>query len=163
MVSYMISFPGGSDGRVYLQYRRPRLESWVGKISWRRKWQPTPVFWPGKSHGWRSLVGYSPGGSQRVRHNWATSLLHLYDCVKWPLWKKSNCLGGYWTFKYCCYLSGLELSLGSFCRILFKTFYEQQDEFPTVSIALPIQHVVPSAPTREEKDWLKAIFSNGTS
>jgi len=29
---------------------------WVGKISWRRKWQPTPVFLPGKSHGWRNLV-----------------------------------------------------------------------------------------------------------
>ena len=30
--------------------------------SWRRKWQPMPVFLPGKSHGWRSLVGYSPRG-----------------------------------------------------------------------------------------------------
>ena len=30
--------------------------------SWRRKWQPTPVFLPGKSHGQRSLVGYSPWG-----------------------------------------------------------------------------------------------------
>ena len=35
---------------------------WVRKMSWRRKWQPTPVFLPGKSHGWRSLVGYSPWG-----------------------------------------------------------------------------------------------------
>ena len=33
---------------------------WVRKIPWRRKWQPTPVFLPGESHGWRSLVGYSP-------------------------------------------------------------------------------------------------------
>ena len=33
---------------------------WVRKISWRRKWQPTPVFLPGKSHGQRSLAGYSP-------------------------------------------------------------------------------------------------------
>ena len=30
------------------------------EYSWRRKWQPTPVFLPGESHGWRSLVGYSP-------------------------------------------------------------------------------------------------------
>ena len=30
------------------------------RVSWRRKWQPTPVFLPRKSHGWRSLVGYSP-------------------------------------------------------------------------------------------------------
>ena len=41
-------------------------ETWfdpcVGKIPWRRAWQPTPVFLPGKSHGQRSLVGYSPWG-----------------------------------------------------------------------------------------------------
>ena len=34
----------------------------VGKIPWRRAWQPTPVFLPGESLGWRSLVGYSPRG-----------------------------------------------------------------------------------------------------
>ena len=38
-----------------------------GKTPWRRKWQPTPVFLPGKSHGQRSLEGYSPWGRQRVR------------------------------------------------------------------------------------------------
>ena len=34
-------------------------------IPWRRKWQPTPVFLPGESHGQRVLEGYSPWGSQR--------------------------------------------------------------------------------------------------
>ena len=43
----------------------------IKKIPWRRKWQPVPVFLPGKSHGQRSLAGYSPGGSQRVGHNWS--------------------------------------------------------------------------------------------
>jgi len=38
---------------------------------WRRKWQPTPAFLPGKSHGQRSLVGYSHGIA-RVRHDLAT-------------------------------------------------------------------------------------------
>ena len=33
---------------------------WIGKIPWSRKWQPTPVFSPGKFHGQRSLAGYSP-------------------------------------------------------------------------------------------------------
>ena len=33
-----------------------------GRLTWRRKWQSTPVFWPGVSHGQRSLVGYSPQG-----------------------------------------------------------------------------------------------------
>ena len=37
--------------KVCLQCRRPRFNPWGGKISWRRKWQPTPVFLPGKSHG----------------------------------------------------------------------------------------------------------------
>ena len=42
--------------------RETWVQSLVGKISWRRKWQPTPVFLPGKSPRWRSLVGYSPWG-----------------------------------------------------------------------------------------------------
>ena len=40
----------------------PRFDPWIGKIPWRRKWQPTPVFLPGESHGQRSLMGYSPRG-----------------------------------------------------------------------------------------------------
>ena len=41
---------------------RPGFDPWVGKIPWRRKWQPTPILLPGESHGWRSLVSYSPWG-----------------------------------------------------------------------------------------------------
>ena len=44
---------------------------------WRKKWRPTPVLLPGKSHGWRSLVGYSPW-SRRVGHAWATSIHSLH-------------------------------------------------------------------------------------
>ena len=40
----------------------------IGNI-WRRKWQPTPIFLPGKCHEWRSLVGYKSMGSQRVGHD----------------------------------------------------------------------------------------------
>ena len=42
---------------VCLQCGRPGFDPWVGKIPWRRKWQPTPVFLPGESRGRRSLVG----------------------------------------------------------------------------------------------------------
>ena len=42
------------------QCRRLGLDPWVREIPWRRKWLPTPVFLPGKSHGERNLVGYSP-------------------------------------------------------------------------------------------------------
>ena len=38
------------------------FDPWVGKILWSRKWQPTPAFLPGESHGQRSLVSYSPWG-----------------------------------------------------------------------------------------------------
>ena len=47
-----------------LKYRRAGFNPWVGKFPWRRKWQPTPVFLPGKSHGQRSLAGYSPWGRE---------------------------------------------------------------------------------------------------
>ena len=53
--------------------RETRVQALVGKIPWRRKWQPTPVLLPGKSHGQRSLLDYSLW-SRRVRHDWATSL-----------------------------------------------------------------------------------------
>ena len=42
--------------------RETGFDSWVRKIPWRRKWQSTPVFLPGESHGQRSLVGFSPLG-----------------------------------------------------------------------------------------------------
>ena len=48
--------------KICLQCGRPRLNPWVRKIPWRREWQPTSVFLPGESHGWRSLEGYSPRG-----------------------------------------------------------------------------------------------------
>ena len=42
--------------------RRHKFDPWVRNIPWKGKWQPTPVLLPGKSHGQRSLVGYSPWG-----------------------------------------------------------------------------------------------------
>ena len=44
------------------QCRRCRLDPWVGKIPWSRKWQPTAVFLPEELHGQRSLAGYGPWG-----------------------------------------------------------------------------------------------------
>ena len=44
------------------QCRRCGFNCWIEKIPWRRKWQTTPVFLPGKSHGQRSLAGYSSWG-----------------------------------------------------------------------------------------------------
>ena len=44
-------------------------------MHWRRTWQPTPVHLPGKSHGWRGLVGYSPWGREELD---MTEWLHFH-------------------------------------------------------------------------------------
>ena len=68
-------FPGSSDGKsVCQQCGRPGFDPWVRKIPWRRQWQPTPVFLPGKFHGRRSLVGYSP---QSHKESDTTEQLHF--------------------------------------------------------------------------------------
>ena len=75
-----MGFPGGSvvKNMPAMQRRRKhRFDPWVGKIPWRRAWQPTPVFLPGESHGQRSLEGYSPQGhkesdtTEATKHNTA--------------------------------------------------------------------------------------------
>ena len=48
---------------------------------WRRKWQPTPVFLPGESHGQRSLEGYSPWGRKKVRHDLGTKQQHYQKAL----------------------------------------------------------------------------------
>ena len=63
---------------VCLWCGRPGFDPWVVKIPWRRKWQSTPVLLPGKSHGQRSLVGYSPWGREELD---TTERLH----VMWQL------------------------------------------------------------------------------
>ena len=57
-------FPGASG-----HCQRHGFDPWVGKIPWRRKWQFTLVFLPGKSHGQSSLLGYSPWDCKGVRYN----------------------------------------------------------------------------------------------
>ena len=58
-----------------LQCGRPGFNPWVGKIPWRRKWQATPVLLPGKFHGLRSLVDYSPWGHKKSD---TTGRLHFH-------------------------------------------------------------------------------------
>ena len=65
-VHLLMCFPGGASGKdLTCRCRRCKRRGFsprVGKIPWRRAWQPTPVFWPGESHGQRSLEGCSPWG-----------------------------------------------------------------------------------------------------
>ena len=75
-------FPGGLSGKgSACQSRRCRFDPWVGKIPWRRKWQPTLIFLPGKSHGQRSLVGYSPWGHKESDTTYHEHLSHIKPCV----------------------------------------------------------------------------------
>ena len=66
---YQCISEGGASSVAQLVKNLPAMletwfNSWVGKIPWRRKWQPTPVFLPGESHGRRSLADCSPWGRQ---------------------------------------------------------------------------------------------------
>ena len=63
--------------------RRHRFDSRVGKIPWRRVWQPTPVFLPGKSHRQRSLAGYCPWAHSQTRlsgsaHTYTRNYIHTH-------------------------------------------------------------------------------------
>ena len=56
------------------------FDPWEGKIPWKRKWQPTPVFLPGKFHGQRRLVGCSPWGCTQLattEHEYTPILLEI--------------------------------------------------------------------------------------
>ena len=68
---------------VCLQCGKPGFDPWVEKILWRRKWQPTPVLLPRKSHGWRTLVGYSPWGGKQSE---TTERLHFHAAVYLGAW-----------------------------------------------------------------------------
>ena len=77
-------FPGGSDGKASAyQGGDPGFSPWVGKILWRRKWQPLPVLLPGKPHGRWSLVVYSPWG---CKESDTTERLHFLSFFVTSLW-----------------------------------------------------------------------------
>ena len=85
-----------------LQCRRLGFDPWVGMIPWRRKWQPTLLLLPGKSHGRRSLVGYSLQGRKESdtteqlhfhmilevlcsrKHVWLQKIIGMLALDSWP-------------------------------------------------------------------------------
>ena len=86
-IAILMNFPGGSDGKnICLQCGRPGFKPWVGKIPWRRKWQPTPVFLPGKSHGRMSLAGYSPWGFKELDTTERLHFCHFNNIKSSCLW-----------------------------------------------------------------------------
>ena len=99
---------------------RDMFDPWVGKIPWRRKWQPTPVFLLGESSGQRSLAGYSPWGCKESDIPGATQ--HALPAIYWWLSRHqaSNGLSFTLSFYYC-----LSVSLPSHLRdvVLFHLLY----------------------------------------
>ena len=98
---HLPSASGGSDSKkICLQCERHGFDPQVGRIPWRRVWQPSPVFLPGESPWTEAPDGLQSMGSQRVRHNsvikhsmykiclnsWSESVSHLLSHV-WLLAK----------------------------------------------------------------------------
>ena len=81
-VSGFLGLPKWRSGKEpSCQCRICGLDPWSRKISWRRKWQSTPVFLPGKSNGQRSLAGYSPWGHKELdttEHTRAYTHTHMH-------------------------------------------------------------------------------------
>ena len=124
---YFGAFPEGTSGKEptcqYRRHKRCKFDPWVGKIPWRRKWQPIPVFLPQEFHGQRSLVGYTV---HRVTKNWTQlkqlsmqailnnhikggpwqilSFLHMrYDeVVRWPGQESVDQCGSWCSLNYFC-------------------------------------------------------------
>ena len=74
---------------------------WVRKTPWRRKWQPTPVFFPGKFHGQRSLVAYSPRVAKSQTQLSDSAHTHTRDgtlcpCSCWPTTHSEAVQSGEW-------------------------------------------------------------------
>ena len=83
-----MDFPGGSHGKVSAYNAGdPGSIPVVGKISWRRRWQPTPVFLPGKSHGQRNLVGYGVAKSRIQLGDFTHSRLCTINRKLKPRWQ----------------------------------------------------------------------------
>ena len=65
--AWLLNSSVGKESVYYgRRHRRFRFDLWVGKISWRVKWQPTLVFLPEKSNGQRSLIGHSSKGHKEL-------------------------------------------------------------------------------------------------
>ena len=109
--------------RLPLQCERPRFDLWVGKIPWRRKWQPTPVQLPRKSHGQRSLVGYSPWGRKESN---TTERLHFLS-LTFPLPPQSRC---------CHINSGQQLPNHYMFTCSCPPFYQSESEVPQSCLTL---------------------------
>jgi len=100
-------------------------------IKWRRKWQPTPVFLPGKSHGWWNLVGYSPWGRKELD---TTEQLH------WD-WALDKLLSGIWIYEFIYMYECM-------WKLSWHLYFCQQRLLPvTTGTYSPRRFITPSSPS----------------
>ena len=110
----------------------PGSDPWVGKIPWRRKWQPTPVFLPGEPHGQRSLGGYSPQGRKELdtteqlhslTHSFTRNKVIVSSIHGSPLQNLFN------VHLYLFYLvdTFITLSMSSLCRPVFVSHHNPRE------------------------------------
>ena len=133
----LLDFPGGTSGKEPAcqcrRCKRPRFYPWVGKIPWRRKWQPTLVFLPEKVHGKQNLAGYSPWSrkeSDTTKQQQKHSLLIIGACLQ----KKSTDPASSWSPSKCNYsivesLIPSILLLNPFESLFNYPFYVQMSEW----------------------------------
>ena len=80
---FLGGFPQWSRTRLPCRrYKRCRFDPWLGKVPWRRTWQPTPAFLPGESHGLRRLKGYRPLGLKELDTTEATEHATCYQGLR---------------------------------------------------------------------------------
>ena len=92
---------------ISLQCRRPRFNPWVGKIPWKREWQPTPILLPGEFHGQRSLLGYRPWDCKKS--DTTERLIFTFHFFLPP----AHCqVSGETAFAQCCFSMGQRFKLG---------------------------------------------------
>ena len=92
---FTLTYSGVAQSVKHLRaMRRPGFNSWVRKLPWSRKWQPTAVFFPGESHGQRSLAGYNSWNCKSRTllsaiflsffHHHSFDFMFLYDFLSGP-------------------------------------------------------------------------------
>ena len=80
--------------------KRCGFDSWVRKIPWSRKWQPVPIFFPGKFHGQTSLEGPQCTGLQRLSCDW-THIVYMYVCMYVCMYVWCLCPSCISTMRFC--------------------------------------------------------------
>ena len=76
--------------RIHLPMQETQVDPWIGKIPWRGKWQPIPVFVPREFHGQRRLVSYTVHAVAKCRtclSNWS---FPYYTSISWKWWYLSG-------------------------------------------------------------------------